>query len=140
MDFKVVVAIVAVAFSGFLFYQNQKRSDMLLELNRKYQQSIQQAHSAGASAIMTDEALMDVIRQSVKAELEANPIKCPGADAKFSVSDAAKLQDVNQRLVTFEKKFNKAASLLAEDGREIQDKITNKATRLKDKIVALCKK
>lgn len=117
---------------------------MLLELNRKYQLSMQQANSANASAIMTDEALMEVIRQSLKAELAANPLKCPGADVKLGGTDAAKLQDVNQRLMAFEKKFNKAAAILNLDGGdgkgEFQERIVSKATKLKEKIVALCKK
>ncbi len=140
MDFKVVVAIVAVLFSGFLFYQNQKRADMLIELTRKYQVSVQQANSAGVAAVMSDEALMEVIRQTIKAELASDPSECGGS--KFSGSDASKFQDVIQRLAAFEKKFNKAATSVTRDAEkgEVQEKLNAKAGQLKEKIVALCKK
>ena len=142
MDFKVVVAAIAVAFSGFLFYQNQKRSDMLIELSRKYEASVQQAQTAGASAVLTDQAVMEVIRQQVKAELAARPEgNCNDSSGpRVSGSDAAKIQDLNQRLMAFERKFNKAASELKADRNELTEKITAKATKLKEKIVALCKK
>lgn len=137
MDMKLAVAAIAILFSGFLFYQNQKRADMLLELTKRLQAA--QA-SAGMAAVTTDEALMEVIRQTVRAELAANPVDASGV--KFSGSDAAKFQDVIQRLSAFEKKFNKAATAVTKGSEmgAVQEKLHAKATQLKDKIVALCKK
>lgn len=137
MDIKLVVAAIAILFSGVLFYQNQKRADLLLELTQKLQAA---QTTAGVSAVTTDEALMEVIRQTVKAELAANPVE--GSGAKFTGSDAAKFQDVIQRLGAFEKKFNKAATAVTKssDKGAVQEKLLAKATQLRDKIVALCKK
>ncbi len=113
---------------------------MLVELTQKYQASVQQANNAGVAAVMSDEALMEVIRQTVKAEMAANPAECGGM--KFSGSDASKFQDLVQRLAVFEKKFNKAATAATRDNEKgaVQDKLNAKANQLKEKIVALCKK
>lgn len=141
MDFKVVVAILAVAFSGYMYYQNQQRADMLIELSRKYQASSQQAAAAGVAAVVSDEALMEVIRKQVRAEMAANPIDCT-KKGKFEASDAAKFQELYTRVVAFEKQFNKATQDLTDDNQkgEFNEKVAAKAAKIKDKIVALCNK
>jgi len=134
MDIKAAVIAVCLLFSGYLFYNDQKRDAVIFDLSTK----LQAALAKGGTGI-NDNDLMDAIRAQVRSEIAARP----AADCKGgSQADLTRLQELQIRLESFDKKFNLAlAKLTSPDaGKEEEERIARKANKIRDKIIALCKK
>ncbi len=135
MDFKALVAVVCVGVSGYLFYLNQTREAVLIELNGKYQAAL-----AGTSAVVTDPALMEAIRASVASEIKARPaVDCKTVSTS---GDLARLQELHVQMARIDKRFDAILkTIMKPEGAAEQDERTvEKAIKIKNKILALCKK
>lgn len=139
MDIKAALIGVCLIVSGYLFYVNQQRADALIDLSTRYQAALVQ----GSGAPSGDTELMNAIREQVKAELATNPpAQGACADGKMANQDFARLQELQIQTAALEKKFNQALAMLMDGGGvdSKEDLIAVKATKIKDKILALCKK
>ncbi len=137
MDFKVVVAAVCVVVSGYLFYVNQTREQALLALTSKYQAAV----SGTPSAVVTDAMLMESVRVAVLTELKNRP-SADCTPGKVGVGDLARLQELQIKMDDLDKRFNIALKKLMNPAVSAMqdDKIALKANKIKEKIIALCKK
>lgn len=135
MDLKALVAVACVLVSGYLFYVNHQRDLAFQALNRKYQAAL-----SGAPAVQSDAALMEVIRATVTKEIKSRPSSECGV--KSSTGDLVRLQELQIRMDSLDKMFNQAMQVLMdpESALKQEDKIAAKANKIKEKILALCKK
>lgn len=136
MDIKAAVIAVCLAFSGYLFYTDQRRESAMLELSKKYEAALTRA----AGGVLSDDAVMEAIRTQVRAELATR--KLEGCGPGMSTAELTRLQELQIRLDTFEKSFNLAVDKIMnpEKARDEQEQIARKATKIRDRVIALCKK
>lgn len=145
MDFDVrsILIVVALLGSGYLFYLNYNQGQAYRQLYQQYQS----LRASGGGDCMDDDELKKVIQVEVKAQLASLPT-AQGGKTTWGDTEAARLAKLESAVDDFSLKFNQAATVLlsrskqggGRGGKNSDQKFEEKAIRLKNRIIELCKK
>jgi deferrochelatase/peroxidase EfeB len=136
IDIKAIVIVVCLAANGFLLYENRRRDNALMELAAK----VGTAQPGESNSAAAEIELINAIRDEVKTQLLTVAASGSGnCNGKSNMGSMVRLQELQMKVNEFDKRFKSAMEKLGA-GEESESKIHAKAAKIKDKVIALCKR